>query len=381
MKETLLDIRAKLEERAYKNEEHVRLNLVIRILAELGWNIWDPREVNSEFVVAPNEDKTKVDLAIFLNTYTPAIFMEIKAVGQLTGKLPEIEKQLRDYNRNNTALFSIITDGQEWRFYFSQTGGEFSRKCFKVIHLHRDEEIENIEKGFKCFLSKSEILSGNARREAEGYLQLSQKQKAIEDCLPHARRLIQDPPFPSLPEVLIRLVQEKGFKISNEEAVAFIQGASEKTDVKSSVPIDANVPIEEPHAKIKTDGRKIINPDDPGDLRFTRVLEGRLGSVSGTAWRELLEAGIRQALRSGAQISELRAELTLNIAEGDKTDSGFSPVSGTNVSLQGVDAAKAVRNLVAIARRYRMELYVCVRWGTDSRFAGQEGVLHLLPHS
>jgi hypothetical protein len=381
MKETLLDIRAKLEERAYKNEEHVRLNLVIRILAELGWNIWDPREVNSEFVVAPNEDKTKVDLAIFLNTYTPAIFMEIKAVGQLTGKLAEIEKQLRDYNRNNTALFSIITDGQEWRFYFSQTGGEFSRKCFKVIHLHRDEEIENIEKGFKSFLSKSEILSGNARREAEGYLQLSQKQKAIEDCLPHARRLIQDPPFPSLPEVLIRLVQEKGFKISNEEAVTFIQGASEKADFKSPVPITANVPIAEPHAKIKTDGRKIINPDDPGDLRFTRVLEGRLGSVSGTAWRELLEAGIRQALRSGAQVSEFRTELTLNIVEGDKTDSGFSPVSGTNISLQGVDAAKAVRNLVAMARRYQMELYVCVRWGADSKFAGQEGVLHLMPHS
>lgn len=75
----------------------------------------------------------------------------------------------------------------------------------------------------------------------------------------------------------------------------------------------------------------------------------------------------------------MRAELNLNIVEGDKTDSGFSPVSGTSVSLQGVDAGKAVRNLVAMARRNRWELCVRVRWGADSKFAGQEGVLQILP--
>jgi hypothetical protein len=74
-------------------------------------------------------------------------------------------------------------------------------------------------------------------------------------------------------------------------------------------------------------------------------------------------------------------ELTLNIEDGDRTDSGFSPVNGTNVSLQGVDAGKAVRNIVAIARRYRLELYVRFRWGTDSKFAGQEGVLKIVPPS
>ena len=124
-----------------------------------------------------------------------------------------------------------------------------------------------------------------------------------------------------------------------------------------------------------------INPDDPGDLRFTRVLEGQLGESRGTTWRELLEAGIRQALKHGSSLTSLRAELTLNIAEGGKTDSGFSPVAGTNVSLQGVDAGKAVRNLVAMARRNRLDLHVRVRWGSDSKFAGQEGILKISPSS
>lgn len=380
MKESLLDIRAKLEENAYKNEEHVRLNLVLRILSELGWSIWNPKEVNAEFVVAPGEDKTKVDLAVFLTAYTPVVFMEIKAVGQLNGKLAEIEKQLRNYNRNNTALFSIISDGQEWRFYFSQTGGEFSHKCFKVVHLLRDE-IEDIEKNFRSFLSKTEIASGNAQREAEGYLQLSQKQRVIEDCLPLARRLIQEPPYPSLPEVLVRVVKERGFTLTIEEAVTHIQGAIEKNessgDAQKTIKQSAQ-PIRDPEGSGQC---RQINPDDPGDLRFTRVLEGQLGESRGTTWRELLEAGIRQALKHGSSLTSLRAELTLNIAEGGKTDSGFSPVAGTNVSLQGVDAGKAVRNLVAMARRNRLDLHVRVRWGSDSKFAGQEGILKISPSS
>jgi hypothetical protein len=306
--------------------------------------------------------------------------MEIKAVGQLSGKLPEIEMQLRDYNRNNTALFSIITDGQEWRFYFSQTGGEFSQKCFKVVHLLRDET-EDIEKILRSFLSKAEIAAGNAQREAEGYLQLSQKQRVIEDCLPLARRLIQEPPFPSLPEVLIRLVKERGFNLSNEQAVMHIHGAVEKSESAGlfEKPVKpTNPPMRAP---ARTGQFRQIPPDDPGDLRFTRVLEGQLGTAKGTTWRELLEAGLCHALKQGASIADLRSELTLNIADGDRTDSGFSPVEGTNVSLQGVDAGKAVRNLVAMARRYRLELYVRVRWGTDSKFAGQEGVLQLAPTS
>jgi hypothetical protein len=378
MKDALLDIRAKLDEKAYKNEEHVRLNLVLRILCELGWCIWNPKEVNAEFVVAPGEDKTKVDLAIFLTSYTPVVFMEIKAVGQLSSKLAEIEKQLRDYNRNLTALFSIITDGQEWRFYFSQAGGEFSHKCFKVVHLLRDE-IEDIEKNFRSFLSKAEIASGNAHREAEGYLQLSQKQRVIEDCLPLARRLIQEPPYPSLPEVLVRLVKERGFTLSTEEALTHIQGAIEKNDSSAAAEKTVRQTSQPIHVPERSGQLRQINPDDPGDLRFTRALEGQLGESRGTTWRELLEAGIRQTLKQGSSLADMRAELTLNIVEGDKTDSGFSPVSGTSVSLQGVDAGKAVRNLVAMARRNRWELYVRVRWGTDSKFAGQEGVLHILP--
>jgi predicted type IV restriction endonuclease len=63
MKEILLNIRDRLKDGAYDNEEHVRLSLVSRILLELGRDLWNPREVNSEFRVLPQEDRSRVDLA------------------------------------------------------------------------------------------------------------------------------------------------------------------------------------------------------------------------------------------------------------------------------------------------------------------------------
>src|ERR1039458_795180 len=227
MNELLADIKAKLQNGDYKNEEHIRLSLVARVLQKLGWDIWNPKEVNTEFIVVPNEDKTRVDVALFLRPFAPAVFIEIKDVGQIQGRLAHIERQLRDYNRNNTAMFTIITDGREWRFYFSQTGGEFSKKCFETFNFAEDN-LNDIEESLATFLSKSEIENGNAKNKAENYLQKNQRQQTAEDCLPEARRKISEPPYPSLPVALVSLVCEKGFSITQDEAVRFIKEADER---------------------------------------------------------------------------------------------------------------------------------------------------------
>jgi len=222
MNDIILEIREFIKNGYFKNEENVRFSLVARILQALGWNIWNPKEVATEFNTVPNEDNSRVDIALFDNSTTPSVFIEIKALGRLEIDLPKHEVQLRDYNRNNTAPFSIITDGQKWRFYYSQTGGEFSEKCFKDIDLLEDD-IDDIELNFYAFLSKDEIRSGKARIEAESYLKLSQKQRVMEDAFPQARRQILEPPFPSLPEALISIVENEGYSVSIEEASRFVK--------------------------------------------------------------------------------------------------------------------------------------------------------------
>lgn len=236
MENILQDIRAKLEDNFYQNEEHVRLSLISRILLDLGWDIWNPKIVYSEFTVAPNEDYTKVDIALFLNQFAPpSVFIEIKTVGKVDTDLKRIERQLRDYNRNNTATFTILTDGRRWRFYYSQTGGEFSRKCFKAIDLLKGD-LEEIENSFLTFLSKEEIESGRAKDEAQSYLQLNQKQRALEDAFPKAKKMTMEAPFPSLPEAIVKIVNSAGFYISKEEAAIFIEkNIVEKSDTSTKI--------------------------------------------------------------------------------------------------------------------------------------------------
>jgi hypothetical protein len=232
MNEVLSDIRDKLTNNYFKNEEHVRISLVLRILFELGWDIWNPKEVYSEFQAVPNEDFSRVDIALFSNEYLPPLFfIEIKFVGKINTDLLRIEQQLRDYNRNNTAQFSIITDGQKWRFYYSQTGGEFSQKCFKVVDIMQND-LSDVINTLTLFLSKEEILSGNSKKEAERLLKLNQKQRALEEALPRAKRKISDYPFPSLPQALVGIMSKLGFTISEEEAQEFARRSTEKNTIK-----------------------------------------------------------------------------------------------------------------------------------------------------
>jgi predicted type IV restriction endonuclease len=98
----LEDIQRRLRNHQYKNEEHVRLSLLARVLQEYGWAIWDPTEVYAEFVPVPQEDNKKVDLALFGPGSVPLVFIEVKAVGGIRD-IGQTERQLRDYNRNITA--------------------------------------------------------------------------------------------------------------------------------------------------------------------------------------------------------------------------------------------------------------------------------------
>lgn len=222
MDEVLRDIIEKLRHGDYQNEEHVRFSLVGRLLFELGWDVWNPTEVNTEFAAVPAEDRTRVDVALFAKSYSPSVYVEVKAVGKIGQDLSEVERQVRDYNRNNTALFSAITDGRTWRFYYSQTGGEFHQKCFKECDFLEDD-LEDLQQTFSVFLGKESILSGRAEEQACKYLQLTNKQKAVQDCLAQAKRLVQSPPYPSLPEAIAKLVEQKGIVFSESEAAEFLE--------------------------------------------------------------------------------------------------------------------------------------------------------------
>lgn len=221
MTNALAEIRSLLLADAFKNEEHVRVGIVARLLDALGWNVWDPSEVFYEFIPVPAEDRTRVDVAL-LTGDVPWAFIEVKALGLLSPNIDTIEAQMRDYNRNLTAMFSIATDGKAWRFYYSQTSGDFRQKLFKCLDL-MDDDLNDVETTLTTFLSKEGVQDGNAEREAKEYLKFNRKQRAMDDAMTQAKRAITEPPFPSLPEAIVSIVGSKGHDVTKDEAADFIK--------------------------------------------------------------------------------------------------------------------------------------------------------------
>jgi predicted type IV restriction endonuclease len=384
MHEILTDIKDKLKQGKYKNEEHVRLSLVCRLLFKIGWNIWDPEEVNTEFSTVPKEDKTKVDIALFVKDKksSKSIFVEVKAVGKITtSSLAEIERQVRDYNKNHTALFSIITDGRNWRLYYSQTGGEFHDKCFKVCDLLYDD-LEDIEQTFSLFFSKENLINGHAEEQAGKYLQLTNKQKAIQDSLSQAKRLVQVSPYPSLPQAIVEIVKNNGIVLTVTEVEKLLERIPKP---------QASAPISHPpilhtgldtiaFSKLKTSNSRIplLNADNPGDLHHTRV-EGTIGGEYANKWINLVKIGIRLAINRGYDFHILNLCLPSNIKEGIYTNEGYSPMKNINLSIQNMDANDSAKTLVLLAKKLNCHLELTVLWNEKSLHAGEQGIIRWSP--
>ena len=324
MKEILEDIREKLRNGFYQNEEHVRLSLVARVVQALGWDIWNPKEVNTEFVAVPTEDRTKVDMALFADAFAPSVFIEIKGVGGIKD-LPGIERQLRDYNRNITAPFTIITDGAKWRFYYSRAAGEFSAKCFKCFDLLSDD-LADIESALADFLQKGAIVADGAEEQAKTLLKLSQKQRVMEECLPKARRMVQDPPFLSLPEALIRLVAERGFNITTDEAFEFI-GKPPRIDTSTERPDPGDRRTVQPPVLLRDWFRRknVAESIQPLIEQLIECLQGRDKNVS---YKLLAALRFYDPKRHAISVYPRKSGLHLHVYTGGQLLGEIKPLSG-----------------------------------------------------
>ena len=359
--DTLEDIQRRLKEDQYRNEEHVRLSLVARILQEYGWNIWDPTEVNAEFVPVPQEDNKRVDVALFVPPQTPAVFIEVKPIGGITN-LAQTERQLRDYNRNMAATFCIITDGREWRFYYSLTPGEFRDKCFRTTNLLTDD-LSDINRTFAVFLDKNQVQSTEARKQAENLLSLNRIERILADCLSDARRAVLRPPYPSLPDALKELAEKRGIQVSREDAAAFI----EKSE-KQPPP-----PDKDRESQRRKDGVTEYDPDNPPDLAFTKIISASIGRKDARNWNRLAEAGFQLAWQQGhADVAVIRNWSGANIRPGTYTREGFRPVRGTGLSVPGMAAPHAWTVALRIAKKLRVSITVDFVW-SDKKDAAHPG--------
>ena len=244
MREPIEDIRTKLRNDEYKNKEHVRFSIVGRMLHNLGWDLWNPREVYPDYVIEISKDQPSIDIALFGTPPVPSVFFEIKAVGTLVTDITQSDLQHGKFDIDTTDLILILTDGQKWVLHCSHELEELSTMCFKTLDMLEDD-IDDLATAFDTFLSKSNIVKGKAQREAKNILMQSMREQAVAEVMDKARQMVTEPPYPRLPQAVIELIIPKGITITEDDAIKIL----EKTETQKPKPEPVTKPEPEPEQK------------------------------------------------------------------------------------------------------------------------------------
>ncbi len=257
--QALTDIRQRLENQEYKNEEHVRFSLVGRVLLALGWNIWNPNEVITEDK-PHDDDHTKVDITLRAwGPKIPKVYIECKRVGLLLPFLGKVETQMMDYNKNNKADLILLTDGQHWRFYYAPGSAAFRDRLFDDYDL-LNHHPEQVSQAFEELLSKAAVVSGKAQEIAEGRWERQQIYSELHKLLESAKvsshqnkRLLQQ-------ELVYQMHTRNNYPINEDIAISFLESVGFFAAGKPQPPI-VKAQLLKTAAKLDNGPQLLVTPD------------------------------------------------------------------------------------------------------------------------
>ncbi len=207
------------------DEIETKQGMILPILQFLGWNVWDIKEVKPEYNVEGRKSNKggKVDYCLRIQKKNE-IFLEVKRPGE---DLEKHQEQLLDYSFREGIDLAILSNGTLWWFYLPRKRGHWKERKFYSIDLIQQEPAEIIDI-FIRLLSKNNVQSGEALRNAECINLEMDKKKKVKETLPKAWNKV----ITSHNNVLIDLLIETteymcGFRPEIEDIKAMINNSKE----------------------------------------------------------------------------------------------------------------------------------------------------------
>lgn len=118
------------------------------------------------------------------------------------------------------------------------------------------------------------------------------------------------------------------------------------------------------------DGVRDFNPESPPDLTHAKILGVAFAGVqlgrNDDNWNGLLHHAVRAARKAAPSDDKFGVLMTANWVKGEKTNEGFRPVEGTDVSVQGQDANGAWRAASQVAFKLGVDLTAKFAWREKS---------------
>jgi hypothetical protein len=204
----------------FRNEAAVSQGILLPILQELGWPVFDTQRVAPEYVL----EGKRVDFALCDGSGRPRVFLEVKRVGQVGGG----DRQLFEYAFHGGVPVAVLTDGQEWSFYLPGEEGHYEeRRVYKLDILERDpsDSAERLNR----YLAHDRVLAGDALEAARVDYRDAARIRQIEATLPKAWHGLLEGQDSILVELLADKVEDLcGYKPDPDTCSRFLTDLARK---------------------------------------------------------------------------------------------------------------------------------------------------------
>src|SRR5690242_10018090 len=136
--------------------------LIEPVLQALGWDLFDPEEVNREY--RRRSADNPVDYALLL-LRTPRLFVEAKGIGENIED-PKWTNQTISYAAVAGVEWVALTDGAQWRIYNAHAPVPAEEKLFRSVDIADDPDaaVEILE-----LLSKDNMRENRIQELWQGY--------------------------------------------------------------------------------------------------------------------------------------------------------------------------------------------------------------------
>lgn len=194
------DIRDRLRQGRFPNEQAISQGIILRVFQELGWPTWDTNIVWPEYQTGEG----RADFALCHPPSKPAIFVEVKQ----PGKAEDAVRQALEYAFHTGVPVIVLTDGRTWSFYLPAEQGSYEDRRVYKLDLYERPPMEAAE-ALQRYLEHARVASGEALETARKEYRSRNRQSRAKSAIPQAWRELVEKGDESLVEMLTSAVESR----------------------------------------------------------------------------------------------------------------------------------------------------------------------------
>lgn len=210
----LSDVAQSLREGRFANEQSISQGIVLPVLSDLGWEVFDTSIIWPEYATGEG----RVDFALCDPPSKPKCFLEVKQ----PGKAEDGVRQALNYAFHTGVQFVVLTDGETWSFYLPAEQGSYEeRRVYKLDIL--EQTADQASEALLRYLHRDNIASGKSLETAREEYKSKNRRARAREAIPEAWRELVSKGDELLTELVADAVESKvGIRPDDYDTASFL---------------------------------------------------------------------------------------------------------------------------------------------------------------